>query len=102
MIKNLEYMAFGKPIVSYDLTDGRLTLGNGALYARPNDPIDFGNKIEALLESESLRNTLGESGRKRVEEELNWTVQSGRLIGALSKLLNRRADCVLAHPEMET
>ena len=101
MIKNLEYMAFGKPVVSYDLTEGRLALGNGALYARPNDPVDFANKIETLLESESLRNTLGASGRKRVEEELNWTVQSGRLIGALSRLLNSQADCVLAHPEME-
>jgi len=101
MIKNLEYMAFGKPVVSYDLTEGRLALGNGALYARPNDPVDFANKIETLLESESLRNSLGASGRKRVEEELNWTVQSGRLIGALSRLLNSQADCVLAHPEME-
>ena len=101
MIKNLEYMAFGKPVVSYDLTEGRIALGNGALYARPNDPVDFANKIETLLESESLRKTLGKSGRKRVEEELNWTVQSRRLLGALSRLLNSKAGCVLAHPEME-
>jgi glycosyltransferase involved in cell wall biosynthesis len=101
MIKNLEYMAFGKPVVSYDLTEGRLALGNGALYARPNDPVDFASKIETLLGSESLRKTLGESGRKRVEEELNWSVQSRRLIGAMSRLLKSKADCVLAHPEME-
>jgi glycosyltransferase involved in cell wall biosynthesis len=87
MIKNLEYMAYGKPVVSYDLKEGRRTLGNGALYARPNDPCDFGDKIETLLESESLRATLGESGRKRVEEGLNWQVQSAKLVAAFDDLL---------------
>jgi glycosyltransferase involved in cell wall biosynthesis len=87
MIKNLEYMAYGKPVVSYDLKEGRRTLGSAALYARPNDPFDFGDKIEALLESESLRTTLGESGRKRVEEGLNWQVQSAKLVAAFDDLL---------------
>jgi glycosyltransferase involved in cell wall biosynthesis len=101
MIKNLEYIAFGKPVVSYDLKEGRLALGEAALYARPNDPVDFARKIETLLESESLRNALGAFGRKRVEEELNWTVQSGRLVNALSRLLESKADAVLGQPEME-
>jgi glycosyltransferase involved in cell wall biosynthesis len=74
MIKNLEYMAYGKPVVSYDLKAGRRTLGNGALYARPNDPCDFGDKIETLLEFESLRTTPG--NLERVEEGLNWQVQT--------------------------
>lgn len=87
MIKNLEYLAFGKPVVLYDLTEGRRTLGNGALYARSNDPIDFANKIETLLESESIRRSLGENGRKRAEEELNWTVQGKRLVDAFTRLL---------------
>jgi len=88
MIKHLEYMAFGKPVVLYDLKEGRSTLGNGALYARPNDPIDFADKIEALLESESLRKTLGEHGRKRVEEQLNWRVQSAKFVDAFARLLS--------------
>jgi glycosyltransferase involved in cell wall biosynthesis len=88
MIKNLEYMAFGKPVVLYDLKEGRSTLGNGALYARTNDPIDFANKIEALLESELLRKTLGEHGRKRVEEHLNWRVQSAKFVDAFARLLS--------------
>jgi len=87
MIKNLEYMAFRKPVVLYDLKEGRRTLGNGALYAHPDDPIDFANKIEELLESEILRETLGEYGRKRVEEGLNWRVQSAKLVNAFARLL---------------
>jgi len=88
MIKNLEYMAFRKPVVLYDLKEGRRTLGNGALYARPDDPIDYANKIEELLESEILRETLGAYGRKRVEEGLNWKVQSAKLVDAFAKLLS--------------
>jgi glycosyltransferase involved in cell wall biosynthesis len=88
MIKTLEYMAFGKPVVLYDLKEGRRTLGNGALYARPNDPIDFAGKIEALLESDSLRRALGEHGRKRIEEQLNWRVQSAKFVGAFARLLS--------------
>lgn len=88
MIKNLEYMAFRKPVVLYDLEEGRRALGNGALYACPDDPIDFANKIEKLLESEILRETLGEYGRKRVEEGLNWRVQSAKLLDAFAALLS--------------
>jgi hypothetical protein len=53
MIKVLEYMAASKPTVLYKLKEGRRA-GDGALYAHPNDPIDFANQIERLLESEDL------------------------------------------------
>lgn len=87
MIKTLEYMAYGRPIVMYDLEEGRRTAGGGALYARPNDAKDFANQIEKLLDSGQLRRDLGEFGRKRTEEELNWKVQSTRLVGAYVSLV---------------
>jgi glycosyltransferase involved in cell wall biosynthesis len=85
MIKNLEYMAYGKPVVSYDLKAGRRTLGNGALYARPNDPCDFGDKIETLLEFESLRTTPGEPGTSRRRTELAGS--NAKLVAAFDDLL---------------
>src|SRR5882724_6056040 len=88
MIKILEYMAYGRPIVLYELEEGRRTAGDSALYARPNDPIDFANQIEKLLESEQLRAKLGECGRKRTEEGLNWNVQSAKLVAAYASLLD--------------
>ena len=87
MIKILEYMAYGRPIVLYELEEGRRTAGEGALYARPNDATDFANQIEKLLDSGELRRSLGEFGRKRTEEELNWKVQSARLVGAYAGLV---------------
>lgn len=87
MIKIFEYMAHAKPIVLYDLKEGRRSAGNSALYARPNDPADFGEQILKLLDSESLRRELGKLGRKRVEEELNWEVQSKKLLEAYKAVL---------------
>jgi glycosyltransferase involved in cell wall biosynthesis len=87
MIKILEYMAYGRPIVLYELEEGRRTAGEGALYARPNDATDFANQIEKLLDSGELRRSLGEFGRKRTEEELNWKVQSTKLVGAYAGLV---------------
>jgi len=87
MIKILEYMAYGRPIVLYELEEGRRTAGDGALYARPNDATDFANQIEKLLDSGELRRSLGEFGRKRTEEELNWKVQSTKLVGAYAGLV---------------
>jgi glycosyltransferase involved in cell wall biosynthesis len=87
MIKILEYMAYGRPIVLYELEEGRRTAGEGALYARPNDATDFAIQIEKLLDSEQLRKNLGEFGRKRTREELNWKIQSARLVGAYASLV---------------
>jgi glycosyltransferase involved in cell wall biosynthesis len=86
MIKVLKYMAFSRLIFSYDLKEGRRKAGNAALYARPDDFIDFAEKIEQLLESESLRRELGECGRKRVEEGLNWQARSQKLLDAYDLL----------------
>ena len=88
MIKIMEYMAYGRPVVLYDLKEGRRTVGEGALYAQPDDPIDFARQIEKLLESESLRRELGEISRKRTQEELNWEAQSAKLLAAFAALLN--------------
>lgn len=87
MIKILEYMAHSKPTVLYDLKEGRRTAGEGALYASPNDPIDFANQIEKLLRSEDLRSAIGEHARRRVEDGLNWDAQKEKLLVAYNWLL---------------
>jgi glycosyltransferase involved in cell wall biosynthesis len=87
MIKILEYMGYGKPIVLFDLKEGRRTVGEGALYARPNDPIDLAAQMTTLLESESLRRQLGECGRRRTEDGLNWESQSAKFLEAYRTLL---------------
>ena len=87
MNKILEYMAFGLPVVLYDLTEGRRSAGDAALYARNDDPEDFARKIQTMLDCESLRKEMGARGRKRIEEELNWENEKRALLAAYATAL---------------
>ena len=86
MNKIMEYMALGKPIVQYDLTEGRFSAQEAALYARPNDEIDFAEKILLLLDDSALRKKIGEFGRRRVVEELQWEHEKPKLLQAYEVL----------------
>jgi glycosyltransferase involved in cell wall biosynthesis len=86
MNKILEYMAIGKPIVQFDVTEGRISAGAASLYAKPNDPVDFADKIIELLADPKLRATMGAFGRKRVETEMAWTYEIPKLIAAYQNL----------------
>jgi glycosyltransferase involved in cell wall biosynthesis len=87
MNKILEYMAYGRPVVLFDLTEGRRSAAAAALYARPNDPVDLAEQILKLLDSEPLRRQLGEIGRQRIEEKLNWETQKKALLAAYETAL---------------
>jgi len=82
MNKILEYMALGKPIVQFDLTEGRFSAGGASLYARPNDTTDFALKICELLDNPQRRDAMGALGRARVEGGLAWHHQVPRLLAA--------------------
>lgn len=88
MNKILEYMAHGIPVVLYDLTEGRRSAEDAALYARPNDPVDFAKKILTLLDSEELRRTLGARGRNRIQKSLNWDHEKHALLEAYETALS--------------
>ncbi|OAD21555.1 group 1 glycosyl transferase [Candidatus Thiomargarita nelsonii] len=50
MNKIMEYMALGKPIVQFELTEGRFSALEASLYAKKNDAVDMAEKIVQLLE----------------------------------------------------
>jgi glycosyltransferase involved in cell wall biosynthesis len=86
MIKTMEYMALGKPVVAFDLAETSFSAQDAALYARPNLVEDFANKIEELLANEELRLRMGASGRRRVEEALSWNETQKNLLLAYKAL----------------
>jgi len=86
MNKIMEYMALGKPIVQFDLTEGRHSAQEASLYAKRNDPEDFARKIVALLDDPERRRAMGEYGRRRVMEELEWRHEAPRLLAAYETL----------------
>jgi glycosyltransferase involved in cell wall biosynthesis len=90
MNKILEYKTFGLPVVLYDLTEGRRSADGGALYARPGDTEDFARAVLRILDSESLRKELGACGRRRIEESLNWQIETRSLQAAYATALAER------------
>jgi len=90
MNKILEYMALGKPILQFDLTEGRFSAGEGSAYARPNDIVDFALKLCELLDDPARRQAMGTIGRGRVEAGLSWQHQIPRLLDAYDTAMNLR------------
>lgn len=86
MIKMTEYMALGKPIVAFDLTEHRVTARGAALYAEPNDELDFAEQVAWLMDHPQERHAMGCAGRKRVEAELAWPLQVHHLLAAYQRV----------------
>src|SRR5690606_5682432 len=86
MNKIMEYMALGKPIVQFEMTEGRVSAGGASLYARPNDAVDFGEKILELLDDPERRASMGAIGRCRIENELGWDHQAPKLVALYDEL----------------
>jgi glycosyltransferase involved in cell wall biosynthesis len=90
MNKIMEYMALGKPIVQFDLTEGRFSAQEASLYARHNDPIDMAEKILSLLDDEDRRRSMGNFGRLRVANELSWDHEVPKLLAAYDAVFATR------------
>jgi glycosyltransferase involved in cell wall biosynthesis len=91
MIKIMEYMALAKPIVQFESKEGRISAKDASLYANNQDQVsDFAAKILWLLENKDERKKMGEFGRKRVEEELEWEHSVPNLLAAYQRAFNKR------------
>jgi glycosyltransferase involved in cell wall biosynthesis len=92
MIKIMEYMALGKPIVQFDLKEGRFSAGKASLYCDNGNQVnDFANKILWLIENPCERKRMGEFGQRRVEEELAWDYSVQNLLAAYRRAFSKSA-----------
>jgi len=96
MNKIMEYMALGKPIVQFDLTEGRYSAQRASLYAIRNDALDLAAKIVELLDDPARRVEMGKYGRRRVENELAWKHEAPKLVAAYRALWRSKA---ISHSE---
>ena len=87
MNKIMEYMAMGKPIVQFDLTEGRYSAQEASLYARPNDARDFADKLISLLDNRTIREQMGSFGKNRVATQLNWNREAPKLLEVYEKFM---------------
>ncbi len=66
MNKVMEYMAMGKPIVSFELREARVSAGDAAVYAPANDETEFAALVSRLLDDPEERIRMGKLGQARV------------------------------------
>ena len=75
MNKTMEYMAYGLPVVAFDLRETRVSARDAAVYVTPNEVHEYAGAMVALMDSESERARTAKLGRARVEQELAWSYQ---------------------------
>lgn len=85
MNKILEYMAFSKPIVQFEVREGRYSAQEASLYAEPNNTDDMAGKILSLIDDPAKSAEMGTYGRNRVETELSWDHQVDTLVAAYQR-----------------
>ena len=89
MNKIMEYMALGKPIVSFQLREAIFSAREAAIYVANNDAQSFGEGILKLVKDRDKRFMMGRFGKKRIEAELSWQRQIPCLIKAYDHALRK-------------
>jgi len=86
MIKIMDYMTFGKPIIQFSTTEGQVTAQKASLYIQANSIEIFAQKLTELLDDPERRHKMGLHGQRRIENELNWDKQKSFLKAAYDYL----------------
>jgi glycosyltransferase involved in cell wall biosynthesis len=89
MNKIVEYMALGKPIVQFDLHEGRVSAGDASLYAKRNDVSSLAEGIVQLIDDTEMASRMGQIGRERLATTLSWELQVPKLLAAYKRALRR-------------
>ncbi|MBO0823184.1 MAG: glycosyltransferase family 4 protein [Actinobacteria bacterium] len=90
MHKIMEYMSVGKPIVQFDLREGRVSAGDASIYVPANDVKAFAKEIVRLIDDPELRDRLGRIGRQRITTDLSWEAQLPSLFAGYEQALAKR------------
>lgn len=90
-VKAMEYMAFGLPVVAFDLPETRALTEGAAVFTTAGDICGHACAINALLEDAERRRVLGQVGRARVWDEIAWDHQSVAYLTMINKLVPERS-----------
>jgi glycosyltransferase involved in cell wall biosynthesis len=89
MNKILEYMALGRPVVQFDVTEGRYSAGGASLYAAPNDVRSLADTLRQLLTDPDRAARMGALARERFLDSLCWETQTPQLLAAYASITGR-------------
>ncbi len=89
MNKIMEYMALGKPVVQFDLHEGRVSAGEASLYATRNDVSSLAEGIIRIIDDPEMGVRMGQIGRQRLVDTLSWELQVPKLLAAYERALEK-------------
>lgn len=99
MNKVLEYMVMGRPIVSFDLREARVSAGDAAVYAPANDEAEFAGLIALLLDDPEKRALMGKIGQERISGPLSWRNSQRALLAAYAAACRDRTPVTAGDPD---
>jgi glycosyltransferase involved in cell wall biosynthesis len=89
MNKTMEYMAFGLPVLAFDLRETRASAAEAGAYATPNDVEEMAHLLVELIDDKLRRRRMGSAARRRIEQQLAWSHQEPRYLAVYDRLLGR-------------
>jgi len=90
MIKIMEYMALGKPIIQFDLKEGKFSAKEASLYVKHERVEEFAEKILWLIDHPEERKKMGEFARKRAVDDLAWKYSVPCLLKAYERAFDSK------------
>jgi glycosyltransferase involved in cell wall biosynthesis len=90
-VKAMEYMAFGMPVVAFDLPETTALLLGAGVGVPPGDVVGLAEALSALLDDPERARALGREGAERIAEELGWSHQAAVYLAAIDRVAPRRA-----------
>lgn len=88
-VKLFEYMASGKPVVSYDFPEVRKIVGGSGLLAKPGNLDEFVVNVTSLVRNKGLRSRLGNRAVNIARKHYSWSLRAENVIWIYNKVLNK-------------
>jgi glycosyltransferase involved in cell wall biosynthesis len=92
MNKTLEYMAFGLPVVAFDLKETRVSAADAAVYVPDGDLASYARAIVDLLDAPERRAIMSRTGLTRIQQALAWSHQRSAYVSVFDNLVGRPAE----------
>ena len=86
MNKVLDYMAFGRAQVMFDVKEGRVSAGAAAEYVPENSAAKLAEAVDQVLRDQTRRHAMASVGLERMKTQLNWEHSVTQLLAAYRSL----------------